>query len=79
MIIDTNGFEIGEEIYIARYIEAIKKYEVRSIRILSFKIYESGCYAINEYAHAKIRINNCYELYDDCQLACDRLNGINHD
>jgi len=74
MIIDTI-FNIDDEVWIPRYIEAIRKYEVRSVRILSFQIYEGGCYIVNEYASVKIRVDNCYTIFDECQLACDKLNS----
>lgn len=78
MIIDTNGFEIGDEVWctIKQYGKEFKPFY--SI-IYSFIINNEGLQAITPLGKVKINgLFNC-NCEQECQLACDRLNGINHD
>ena len=69
MIIDTNGFEIGDEVWIPFY----------------GKCLENDGFALSVLLNERkdfvewICHSNCFHNEQDCQLACDRLNGVSHD
>ena len=77
MIIDTNGFEIGDEVWwVDREFYDIKP---SSFIIFGFAILKDEIFALpigNEFVD--INIDCLYTNEQDCQLACDKLNGINH-
>jgi len=79
MIIDTNGFEVGDNLF-AIFKSAFSGKNCFSVcfRIESFRCYKDKIVAISDYG-VNCNIKSLYKSEQECQLACDRLNGINHD
>ena len=81
MIIDTNGFEIGDEVWIAydtSNIALINNFEP----ILYGTVKEDSGFSLSVYTYdgvMEICHSVCYHTEQQCQLACDRLNGVRHD
>ena len=79
MIIDTNGFEIGDEAWVVfrglgrKYGATPSIFRIDGIQYCNKKIKLMSKYG------TCISINNVYKSEQECQLECDRLNGINHD
>ena len=79
MIINTNGFEIGDEVWIPNlFMLPCKPIQ---LKIKSFLINDYGVhvYVSNHGWDKAIYVDCLYMDKQDCQLACDRLNGISHD
>ena len=78
MIIDTNGFEIGDEVWVVfRSIGTGETIPIPFI-IKGFKYYKDKLILINDY-DAECIFKNSYKSESECQLECDRLNGVSHD
>ena len=76
MIIDTNGFEIGDEVW---YIDFYLNYaSVHNFIIGSFEISNYGIEVLEDRSisyFTRININNLFHTEQECQLACDKLNS----
>lgn len=80
MIIDTNGFNIGDEVWIPydtsntlrNHFEPVFYGTVKEDGGLSLSVYTYD--SVMEICHA-----NCHHSEQECQLFCDKLNGVNHD
>ena len=79
MIIDTNGFEIGDEVW---YIDFYLNYaSVHNFIIGSFEISNYGIYGIEALEDRSTsyfirrNISNLFHTEQECQLACDKLNS----
>ena len=79
MIIDTNGFEIGDEVWAVSYY--FNHASAHSFKIYSFNICEDGIIAsANKSLYfSQCNIQSLFHSEQECQLACDKLNGVNHD
>lgn len=75
MIIDTNGFEIGDEVWIPSSME----YKNFSPRLYG-KCLENDGFALSVLLNERknfmewICHSNCFHTEQECQLACDKLN-----
>jgi len=75
MIIDTNGFEIGDEVWIPSSME----YKNFSPRLYG-KCLENDGFALSVLLNERknfiewICRSNCFHTEQECQLACDKLN-----
>ena len=79
MIIDTNGFEIGDEVWVVFRGLGRKYGATPSIfRVAGVQYCNGKTKLMSEYETC-ITIDNVYHTQQDCQLECDRLNGVNHD
>ena len=81
MIIDTNGFEIGDEVFLI-WINSKNSYIPRYFKIREIIIDKSGIYlaSINgERLEINGNVIKFFKEESDCQLVCDRLNGVSHD
>ena len=78
MIIDTNGFEIGDEVWVI-FQYYTKEYKPFYTIIYNFQISKDGLFAQTPLGF--FELNRIYGCKDEsnCQLACDRLNGVSHD
>ena len=76
MIIDTNGFEIGDEVWIPSSME----YKNFSPRLYG-KCLEDDGFALSVLLNERkdfvewICHSNCFHTEQECQLTCDKLNG----
>ena len=72
MIIDTKGFEIGDEVWLV-----IKSYNCQFTpyknRISSFTVYKDGIIYADTLV-GLIGIKRLHHTEQECQLACDKLN-----
>ena len=79
MIIDTNGFEIGDEVW---YKEMRTDSMWISTKNTIRHIVECKDFYIIHTNNIDLFIKSFKSLFhtqSDCQLACDKLNGISHD
>ena len=79
MIIDTNEFEIGDEVWI---VDRTEEYYPMFVPIFYGMVKENFGFNILVYTLEGIEeniVSNCHHTQQECQLACDRLNGVNHD
>ena len=78
MIIDTNGFEIGDEVWVI--FRGFARNTITPIRFIikGFEYYNGKITLISNY---KVRcdINHVFKTQQECQLECDRLNGVNYE
>ena len=76
MIIDTNGFEIGDEVWIPSSME----YKNFSPHLYG-KCLENDGFALSVLLNERkdfvewICNSNCFHAEQECQLACDKWNG----
>ena len=78
MIIDTKGFEIGDEVWVVfRSMMTGEKTPIPFL-INGFKFYKDKLILINDYS-VECNAKNVYNTEQECQLACDRLNSEYHD
>ena len=78
MIIDTNGFEIGDEVWVMFHRMATGEKTPIPFIIEGYKFYKDKFILINDYS-VECNAKNVFHTEQECQLACDRLNGVNHD
>ena len=78
MIIDTNGFEIGDEVWVAWVVfhSIMMTGEKTPIPFIieGFKFYKDKLILINDYS-VECNAKNVYHTKQECQIACDKLNG----
>ena len=80
MIIDTKGFEIGDEVWIPSSME----YKNFSPRLYG-KCLEDDGFALSVLLNETTNFIewicrvNCHHTEQECQLVCDKLNGECHD
>ena len=74
MIIDTNGFEIGDEVW-ASSLYYCKEYKPYYTVIYNFQISKDGIFAQTPLGHIKLDRLYSYDNEQECQLACDKLNS----
>lgn len=75
MIINTNGFEIGDEVWVVDF-ETLFKQRPKLFKIKAFLITELGVMAKETYSgwNEGCMISCLYHTQQECQLACDKLN-----
>ena len=81
MIIDTNGFEIGDEVWV-KISTPNPLYSLFQPFLYGKAVEDSGfsvTVIINDGSYMNICHANCHHTEQECQLTCDRLNGVNHD
>ena len=79
MIIDTKGFEIGDEVWVVFRGLGREYGATPSIfRIAGVQYYNGKTKLMNKYGTC-ITIDNIYTSEQECQLVCDKLNGERHD
>ena len=78
MIIDTNGFEIGDEVWVMFHNIIDGFSSPCSFIIDGFAYHKNEIIIINDYS-AERYAKDAYLTKQNCQLECDRLNGISHD
>lgn len=77
MIIDTKGFEIGDEVwYCSNFLGDIS---LESFKISEFHITNNNIFAVGRN-NKSILSDNCNIIYlyhteQECQLSCDKLNS----
>ena len=77
MIIDTNGFEIGDEVWY--FSSCFEDYKLESFKIVEFNVTNRNVFAIGRNKKSLLN-DNCnieylYHTEQQCQLACDKLNS----
>ena len=81
MIIDTNGFEIGDDVWI-KISTPNPLYSSFHPFLYGKAVEDSGfsvTVIINDGSYMNVCHSNCFHTEQQCQLACDRLNGVSHD
>ena len=78
MIIDTKGFEIGDEVWVVFHSMMTGEKTPIPFIIDGFKFYKDKLILINDYSVER-NTNNVFHSEQECQLECDRLNGECHD
>ena len=78
MIIDTKGFEIGDEVWVVFHSVMTGEKTPIPFIIKGFKFYKDKFILINDYS-VECNSKNIYKTEQDCQLECDRLNGVSYD
>lgn len=78
MIIDTNGFEIGDEVWVEFHSMTTGLSSPCSFIIDGFAYRKNEIIIMNDY-NAECYAKDAYLTQQECQLECDNLNGINHD
>lgn len=78
MIINTNGFEIGDEVWIETFYN--DKITPTCLKIRDIVVFDNK-YIIytNSYGIIVKSFDCLYHSKQECQLECDRLNGEYHD
>lgn len=76
MIIDTNGFEIGDEVWIINYGKS--RTSPTSFIINAFMVTKLGIMAKEVFREGgkEMWLNNLYHTKQECKIECDRLNNI---
>ena len=76
MTIDTNGFEICDEVW-HMYFEELNFVSPSRFKINSFLVAKLGVMARGIYGGKNngIMVNCLYHTQQECQIACDELNG----
>ena len=80
MIIDTNGF--NGVIFVPYSLPSgFEPMECKFVKPLNAEIFieENRIYFKWKDREMSLPIESCFYNKSDCQLACDRLNGISHD
>lgn len=78
MIIDTKGFEIGDEVWYIWF--GNRGYYPKSEPIHGFEITKTNIRIITKYMRNIFNISDTlYYTQQECQLECDKLNGVSHD
>lgn len=79
MIIDTKGFEIGDEVWIPNLFCIPCKPVKLKIKSFLYDGSSTFVYFCNIGWDKMVFIDCLYRTEQECQLACDRLNGEYHD
>ncbi len=76
MTIDTNGFEIGDEVW-HMYFEELNFVYPSRFKINSFLIAKLGVMARGIYGGEDngIMVNCLYKTREECKIECDKLNN----
>ena len=74
MIIDTNGFEIGDEVWCGFHSMGSREITPAPFIIKGFKYYIDKLILVSNY-DIECNSKNTYKSQSECQLACDKLNG----
>lgn len=81
MLIDTNGFEIGDEVWWWEidYLDG-NKYTYKSGTIYSIIYNAHGMFInIDDKYDTIVHINMCYHSEQEIELMCNHMNGANND
>lgn len=76
MIINTKGFEIGDEVWIVFHSMMTGEKTPIPFIVEGYKFYKDKLILINDYS-VECNAKNVYCTEKECQLACDKLNGKN--
>ena len=80
MLIDTNGFEIGDEVWI-KISKPNPLYSSFYPFLYGKAVEDSGFSVIvetNDGKYMNICHPNCFHSKEECQVECNRLNGVSN-
>jgi hypothetical protein len=81
MLIDTNGFEIGDEVWYVDKLASLSsiKYGLFKTVVCGFEVYKDEIYIIldeNDGLYDTMKISECYSNRKQAIDYCNRLNGV---
>ena len=77
MIIDTKGFEIGDEVWVVDIMFGLF-YET-SITIDTFRVDKYGICITDIFDERSYHLECLFHTKEECKLHCDKLNGVKND